>query len=65
MTNTIMTDAEIKAVLDAEYTIVIEEREYTPSFLDSIEDLEAEDNIIPFPSFDFDPTDPASSALAA
>ena len=38
----ILTNAEIEKILAAEYTTVVEEREYTPWFLDSIEELEAE-----------------------
>ncbi|MDC7246838.1 MAG: hypothetical protein PQJ35_00700 [Sphaerochaetaceae bacterium] len=54
MTNTILTNAEIEAVLTTEYITVVEEREYTPWFLDSIADLEDEmdyyDCVIDFPS---------------
>ncbi len=59
------TNAFINYLTRGDYIDNPYEKEYTPSFLDSIEDLEAEGNIIPFPSFDFDPTDPASSALVA
>ena len=83
MTNTILTYAQIKAILAAEYTTVIEDREYTPWFMDSITDLEEEmdcecelweepdseqfeeDNIIPFPSYYWEPTNTATSGRAA
>lgn len=81
MTNIIMTNAEIEAIYELEYTEPISYREEVPAFLDSITDLEDEldyaceswnepevvndDNIIPFPNTIFDPTDPAGIALVA
>jgi hypothetical protein len=74
------TDAFIDYLVNIDHMDNPYEKEYTPFFLESIEDIQDEmdysceswdetdevaDNIIPFPNTTWEPTDPASSALAA
>ena len=75
------TDAFIDYLNRFDYIDNPYKQEYTPAYLDSVEELEDEmayeceawsayeseevENIIPFPSFNWNPTDPATSALVA